>query len=137
MEKNKTPPYNFEFPKQAVKEILDMDNSYEDLSGAVQDEIIKYADNRMDEMYFDKSYGMGIERLTNDATGVTIQGNDELGWQIFETERLANSYENAINKDPIYSYEEAKIQADQFAREEGLADYESDIAQWEEWTVRS
>ena len=135
IEKNKTPPYNFEFPKQAVKEILDMDNTYNDLSGAVKREIEEFAIERMDNTYFSRETGMAIERLTNDTSGVTIQGNDELGWQIFGSEREANSYKNAINKDPIYSFEEAKIQADQFAREEGLADYESDIAKWEEWTA--
>lgn len=134
-EENTTPPYNFEMPEVIEKELSNPNLKYKDMSPEVQTRIEEYADNRMDDMYYDRDNGIAVERLVNEASGVTIQGNDELGYLIYKEEGLADSYKNAIKTDPIYSFEEAKIQADEVARDYGLMEYEGDVAKWEEWTA--
>ena len=131
-EKNKTPPYSFELQEQVVKEIMDTKNTYDDLSDVVKREIEDYAVDRMDEMYYNRDYGMAVERLVNDASGVTIQGNNEVGWQIFRNEDLADRWQNAEDIDPIYNREEAEIQANNFAFDEGLF---KEGPRHETWTI--
>ncbi|WP_370373790.1 hypothetical protein [Henriciella pelagia] len=115
-----------------------------DLSGDVVDQWIrenfadeiqqKYEDYALEiakERYFDNPYY--VYRAETNGEDLYIFGNDDIGWDIREG---ANLHASSINPGGIiYSLSEARIQAEEYAREMGMLDDEGSptSARWGEY----
>ena len=71
-------------------------------------------------------------KVTDPNTGMTITGNDDIGYSIFTSPEDSGNWENAIKTGPLdergqmtdvpYSLNEAKVQAEMYARDSGIVD---------------
>jgi hypothetical protein len=117
----------------------------------------EYLNNRADEIFED--YGEGTNLTIDDAynqavdeyydspirifedenTGMVITGNDELGWSIFNNRAESSFWKNrrkTLNNDEVvYDLDEAKIQAQQLAEDDGRLAFADDAVQYEDYTV--
>jgi hypothetical protein len=78
-----------------------------------------------------------IESMDDDID-LSIFGNDELGWSI--RKGGWRQHENTVNYEPIYSLNEAEVQADDYAINEGLAGFpdetpDNEVKKWEEYIM--
>jgi hypothetical protein len=123
-----------------------------------------YFSNRADEIYNDfdtdlvdkkgysrdDAYDIAINeyyenpvRIYEDSnTGYVITGNDELGYSIFRSRGESSNFKNALNtsterreNDIPYSLDEAKVQAQNIAEEQGDLIFEGSAGKYEDYTV--
>lgn len=121
----------------------------------------EYLNNRADEIFeeFDEpgTKGFTIDDAYNEAVreyydnpiriyeatnGYVITGNDDVGYQIFRNKAESSSWKNALNRDTErrgndipYSLDEAKVQAQNIAEEQGHILFESDTAKYADYTL--
>ena len=80
-----------------------------------------------------------IRIYQDEKTGFIITGNDDVGYSFFRNRSEANNFRNALKSDGDvpYSLNEAKIQANDIAQEEGIIDdiYDTDVGQYSDYTL--
>jgi len=80
----------------------------------------------VEEVYTDiySETGNIVKRITDPNTGMTITGSDDLGYQVFTSPEDSGNWENAIalNNYIHHNLNEAKVQAEMYARDSGIAD---------------
>ena len=80
----------------------------------------------VEEVYTDiySETGNIVKRITDPNTGMTITGSDDIGYQIFTSPEDSGNWENAIalNNYIHHNLNEAKVQAEMYARDSGIAD---------------
>ena len=91
----------------------------------------------------DEYYADPIRIYTDDNTGYTITGNDSVGYSIFRTREDSKNWQNRLDTSDnvtgedvgIYSFNEAEIQAEMHAQENGDINAYFDGARWKDYTV--
>lgn len=132
--------YGAEYLNNRADEIFeDLDNAYNDPGNKTITEPpnIDDAYNEAVREYWDNP--IRIYEATN---GYVITGNDDIGYQIFRNKAESSSWRNALNistdrneSDIPYSLDEAKVQAQNIAEEQGNILFESDAAKYAEHTL--
>ena len=128
-QRNLTPQeaYGEDYLEQEAQELLDQaDIEFpDDPPGSLDEYRIRAESN-----YYDDP----IVRITDEKTGLVIQGRGDVGYDLFKNEAEAGDYRNKINTEPVGDLNEMEIQAQQYARENDLIKYESDITQYSRYT---
>lgn len=113
--------------------------SDEDVIAWMQENFTDEIRNEFEEaasVYAEEEYKQNPQRIYHDReTDVYIFGSDDIGY-VISTGNYGN-LGNVIRSGDIYSYAEAEIQAEDFAREEGLAgdEHDPDTARWSEYVT--
>jgi len=112
----------------------------EDYNSSISELDLPMTDDRaMEKAIFD--YYEEPIRIYEDAeTGFTITGNDEVGYSIFKNFEKADFHGNRLktlnDDEPIYSFNEAQLQAESLARDSGLLEDIDGSALYQEYTLQ-
>jgi len=96
---------------------------------------------RATEIAIDQYNAEPLIRVTDNNTGYTITGNDGVGYSIFRNYEQSNNWRNSLNngennnRETTYSLNEAQIQAEMLAQDNGDMNAYFDGARWREYTV--
>ena len=128
--------YGPEYLNNRADEIFEDDDQYARFtSGENTNLTIDDAYNQAVEEYYDSP----IRIYEDENTGIVITGNDDVGYSIFNNRAESSSWKNrrkTLNNDEVvYDLDEAKIQAQQLAEDEGRLEFGGDVVQYSDYIV--
>jgi len=126
--------YGPEYLNSRADEIYaDLDNAYNDPGNkrVTDPPNIDDAYNQALEEYYDNP----IRIFEDENTGMVITGSDDIGYSIFNNRAESWSWKNARKSGDLFDLDEAKIQAQQIAEDDGRLAFGGDVVQHSEYIV--
>jgi len=120
------------------------DEIYDELDNAYNDPGNKRVTDppNIDDAYneaVEEYYYNPIRIYEDENTGMVITGNDDVGYSIFNNRAESSSWKNRIktlnNDEVVYDLDEAKIEAQQIAVDDGKMGFADDAVQYSEYIV--